>query len=50
MTNKMYLSETDAILADVCGGIAEFFGFNTLSFLISHKHLSNYFLLCLKIG
>lgn len=29
MTNKMYLSETDAMLAGVCGGIAEFFGFNS---------------------
>lgn len=32
MKNKMYLSETDAMLAGVCGGIADFLGFksNTL--------------------
>ena len=29
MQNKMYLSETDAKLVGVCGGISEFFGFNS---------------------
>lgn len=29
MYNKMYLSETDAMLTGVCGGIAKFFGFNS---------------------
>lgn len=29
MHNKMYLSETDAVITGVCGGIAKFFGFNS---------------------
>ncbi|RDY28146.1 PspC domain-containing protein [Romboutsia weinsteinii] len=29
MQNKMYLSEKDNKLTGVCGGIAEFFGFNS---------------------
>lgn len=34
MKNKMYLSETDAKLAGVCGGISEFFGFNSTTLRI----------------
>lgn len=29
MQNKMYLSENDSVIAGVCGGISEFFGFNS---------------------
>ncbi len=29
MKDKMYFSETDAKIAGVCGGISEFFGFNS---------------------
>lgn len=29
MERKMYLSESDSVLGGVCGGISEFFGFNS---------------------
>lgn len=34
MENKMYLSETDSKLAGVCGGISDFFGFNSTTLRI----------------
>ena len=34
MEKKMYLSESDSVLGGVCGGISEFFGFNSTTFRI----------------
>ncbi|GAA0865821.1 PspC domain-containing protein [Paraclostridium tenue] len=34
MRNKMYLSVTDSKIVGVCGGIAEFFGFNSTTLRI----------------
>ena len=31
---KMYLSESDSVLGGVCGGISEFFGFNSTTLRI----------------
>ncbi|MGG7078376.1 PspC domain-containing protein [Clostridium sardiniense] len=30
MERKMYRSDTDYVIAGVCGGISEYFGFNSL--------------------
>ncbi|CEN82309.1 PspC domain-containing protein [Paraclostridium sordellii] len=34
MEKKMYLSESDSVLGGVCGGISEFFGFNSTTLRI----------------
>lgn len=34
MERKMYLSESDSVLGGVCGGISEFFGFNSTTLRI----------------
>ncbi|MFQ9311345.1 MAG: PspC domain-containing protein [Paraclostridium sordellii] len=34
MGRKMYLSESDSVLGGVCGGISEFFGFNSTTLRI----------------
>ena len=34
MAKKMYLSESDSVLGGVCGGISEFFGFNSTTLRI----------------
>lgn len=32
--NKMYISNKDSVFAGVCGGVAEFFGFNSTTLRI----------------